>query len=154
MKIAKPVVTLDKWVGRNSCCITEHRKSCDKEIKPYIRAKRQHKSLPNSWDTKWICVRQYRNWKDRCRKRHQWEKHKQTPREIERVTGHFPEKYLMYLYGHADRWVEIDWDHMADVEKLVEEGKLEGGYVKHTTRWYRWNAKNNIPYLKFVRKPG
>jgi len=148
MKTAKPVVTLDHWIGRQSCCMTEHRKSCDKEIKPYIRPKRQHKLLPDSWETKWICVRRYRNWKHRCKKKHQWEKHKQTPNEIKRVTGYFPEKYLLYLYGHK-RWVEVDFEHQDQVQELIDKGKLKGVY----SRYYRWGRSFGKEYLKYAYTP-
>ena len=152
MKVAKPVVTLDKWVGRKSCCMTERRKSLDETHRPYIRPKRTSRYLPDSWDTKWINVKQYRNWKHRCRKKHQWEKHKQTPKEIERVTGHFPDQYIMYLYGRVNRWIEIHWDHMDDVERLIEEGKLEGGYVT-VTYWGEWWRYKRKKYLKYARRP-
>ena len=160
MKVAKPVVILDHWIGRKSCCMDEHKRSCDKEIKPYIRSKRQHNLLPDSWNTKWINVRQFRNWKHRCKKRHQWEKHIQKPEEIELVTGSYPEKYLMYLYGRLDRWVEIDVRHMSQVENMINKGILDGGYSKR--RRYSTELDDDgdsiythtyyISYLKYARK--
>lgn len=128
MKVAKPIVILGHYIGRRSCCIREHRLSCDKETKKYIRHKRQHKGLPDSWDTKFINVRQFRNWKHRCKKKFQWEKHKQTPKEIKFVTGEYPDEFIMELYG-GKRWRKIEWEHHEDVNRLVKQGKLTTGIL-------------------------
>ena len=136
MKIAKPVITLEIYSGSKSCCMTERRKSLDEDHKPYVRAKRNSTHLPDSWDTKWIKVKEFRNWKRRCKKQHQWEKHKQTPEEIKTVTGKYPDEYILYIYAQI-KWVRIDTFHKEDVERLIEEGKLQAGYI---TCWY-WRAR-------------
>ncbi len=121
MKVAKPVIQLDHFVRNKSCCMKERALSLDEMHKPYVRGSRKSNNLPDSWDTTWI--RRQKSWKYRCRKKHQWEKHKKKPAEIYNVTGKWPEKYLMYLYN-KDRWIPVDYFHQNDVRKLVEDGKL------------------------------
>ena len=129
---------MDCWIGRKSCCSSERKQACDKDIKPYIRPKRNINYLPDSWNTKWINVRQFRNWKHRCKKKHQWEKHKQTPDEICLVTGSYPDSYIMHIYCR-NKWIRIKHEHMDSVKKLIKSGILKAGYAK--VKYY--SCKNN-----------
>lgn len=73
MKRAKPVYTMSNYIGTKASCNVERALSVDPEIKPFVRAKRSNKNLPNSYDTKWI--RRQRSWKHRARKASQHIKH-------------------------------------------------------------------------------
>ena len=157
MKVAKPVVNLDCWISSKSCCMQERRQACDKEIEPYVRPKRNMVHLPDSWDTRWIKVKMFRSWKHRCKKKHQWEKHKQTPQEIEIVTGYFPDAYIKYLYCQK-KWIRIQHEHRDSVERLIEAGELEPGYADSSYWGYtnypndKTPIKRTIKTLEYVRK--
>ena len=159
MKLSKLIIRINQWIGRKSSCMAEKRKSYDKEVRPYIRPKRRPRMLPDSWDTKWINVRQFRSWKDRCKKRHQWERHCQSPEEVKIVTGRYPEDYIMRLYGHTDRWTVVENRHIEQVQELIEEGLLRGRYIYY--KGHKEVTKDDgtkiietrcVPYLRYARR--
>lgn len=64
--------------------LQEKRKNSDPETYKYIRAKRKPNKLLDAYcRTKWIKKVYDKSWKNRCKKRHQYEKHKKSEQEIE-----------------------------------------------------------------------
>ena len=60
----------------------EKRDNSDPETKQYVRAKRREDNLPDGYtNTKWIKKIKDKSWKARCKKRHQYDKHKKTEKE-------------------------------------------------------------------------
>lgn len=63
--------------------LQEKKKNSDPEISEYVRAKRKPNNLIDCYsNTKWIRKIHDKSWKNRCKKRHQYEKHKTTPKEM------------------------------------------------------------------------
>lgn len=85
MKRARPVYQFSFFIGTKSSCNNERALSVDPDIKPFVRAKRRNKNLPDSYDTKWI--RRQRSWKHRCKKAKQWMQHFMTDFEKKFIKG-------------------------------------------------------------------
>ena len=155
MKKAKPVLKFGLCQGIKAFGGKREKSIAQDEMHaPYIRSKRNATHLPDGWDdTKWI--KRQKSWKYRCKKRHQWEKHQQTPEEVKITSDHYPEKYIIYLYGHSKRWTEIKPEHRSQVESLINRGVLEG---KTETIKRHFFSGGNIPkhyyitYIKYARK--
>ena len=74
---------------------TEKALSLDEEHKPYVRGSRKWKSLPDTYDTKWI--RRKKSWKHRAKKEHQWVKHAMHPTEWAFIRG------MRWWWDHKNR---------------------------------------------------
>lgn len=78
LKVAKPVKSFYNAILNGKFCVGS--KWCDREErvlsvtdthKPYVRGKRKIRHLPDDYDTKWITIP--KSWKDRFKKRYQYE---------------------------------------------------------------------------------
>ena len=80
---------MPKWFLRfpGSCgtyhTLQEKKKNSDPDMVEYVRAKRKSKNLVDGYsNTKWIRKINDKSWKTRCKKRHQYDKHRMTPKEM------------------------------------------------------------------------
>ena len=112
----------------------------DEEHHPFIRAKRGRELLLRV-SCHWCCNvdkefylhhsrRDLKSWKSRCKKRHQWEKHRHTETEYEQTRYYNAEKDTLELYHRlstqqGENVLDVRTDHhLDDALDLLEKEKV------------------------------
>ena len=131
---------IDRYFRRFKCGKREKALAADNEHKQYIRAKRNIVHLPDAWDD-YVLFRPI-SWKKRCKKKHQYDKHKLSNYELTYFYYNINVKQkLLYKLSTLpnDKWFEIcdiqgnqlvDYNIYNAAEELYTEGLVDGECVE------------------------
>ena len=116
----------------------ELKASSDNENKKYIRASRNTKNLPNTYNTQWI--KKIKSWKHRSKKHHQYETHKMSKGELNAFYNNmFDQQELLFILSKLkeDEWYEVESEdrkiltpYYDAAKALYEAGLVDGECIE------------------------
>lgn len=121
IKMSKLFMRFGKSVGRYMTH-NEKKKNSDPELFKYIRPSRRSKNLIDSYtNTKWLKRIYDKSWKNRCKKRHQYCKHKKSLYELRIINKKIKEKEDIILKMSSKE--KNDYELMKSIigEELFDE---------------------------------
>ena len=136
LKNVKNFLRFPGWVGTYKTH-QEKKKNSDPEIQEYIRPKRKPNQIIDGYtDTKWITKIHDKSWKTRCKKRHQYEKHKMSPKEIEyclHKTKEYKSRILLMSKEKYNKYEDIKqkFDNAAIFDESMNQMLRDGIITFH-----------------------
>ena len=130
--------------------------ACDKEHIPLIRSKRNKHALfyysDFSYEREAEPWPDQRSWKHRCKKRHQWMKHRYSLRELDlllagRFSQHNAHELLKFLEENPG-WIKFDLRDNPLIENAINQLGSLGKIDRFSYNFYTWNCPVAVIRLK------
>ena len=130
--------------------------ACDKEHIPLIRSKRNKHALfyysDFSYEREAEPWPDQRSWKHRCKKRHQWVKHRYSLRELDlllagRFSQHNAHELLKFLEKNPG-WIKFDLRDNPLIENAINQLESLGKIDRFSYNFYTWDCPVAVIRLK------
>ena len=130
--------------------------ACDKEHIPLIRSKRNKHALfyysDFSYEREAEPWPDQRSWKHRCKKRHQWVKHRYSLRELDmllagRFSQHNAHELLKFLEKNPG-WIKFDLRDNPLIENAINQLGSLGKIDRFSYNFYTWDCPVAVIRLK------
>ena len=130
--------------------------ACDKEHIPLIRSKRNKHALfyysDFSYEREAEPWPDQRSWKHRCKKRHQWVKHRYSLRELDmllagRCSQHNAHELLKFLEKNPG-WIKFDLRDNPLIENAINQLEALGKIDRFSYNFYTWDCPVAVIRLK------
>ena len=128
MKKSKEIYRIDIYAHGYGQAHSRKIDASDPDYQDFVRAKRNIKHVPD-WDntgTRWI--KRQKNWKSRCKKRKQWEKHDVSDFEKEIIDPISLEKERLLCMYPDNVWRVVDEPFNKTLKNMINNGIFEGKY--------------------------
>ena len=130
--------------------------ACDEEHLPFIRSKRNKHALfyysDFSYEREAEPWPDQRSWKHRCKKRHQWVKHRYSLRELDlllagRFSQHNAHELLKFLKKNPG-WIKFDLRDNPFIENAINQLGSLGKIDRFSYNFYTWDCPVAVIRLK------
>ena len=130
--------------------------ACDEEHLPFIRSKRNKHALfyysDFSYEREAEPWPDQRSWKHRCKKRHQWVKHRYSLRELDlllagRFSQHNAHELLKFLEKNPG-WIKFDLRDNPLIENAINQLGALGKIDRFSYNFYTWDCPVAVIRLK------
>ncbi|MBQ9776996.1 MAG: hypothetical protein IJW17_13295 [Lentisphaeria bacterium] len=130
--------------------------ACDEEHIPLIRSKRNKHALfyysDFSYEREAEPWLDQRSWKHRCKKRHQWVKHRYSLRELDmllagRFSQHNAHELLKFLEENPG-WIKFDLRDNPLIENAINQLESLGKIDRFSYNFYTWDCPVAVIRLK------
>ena len=130
--------------------------ACDEEHLPFIRSKRNKHALfyysDFSYEREAESWPDQRSWKHRCKKRHQWVKHRYSLRELDlllagRFRQHNAHELLKFLEKNPG-WIKFDLRDNPLIENAINQLESLGKIDRFSYNFYTWDCPVAVIRLK------
>jgi len=130
--------------------------ACDEEHIPLIRSKRNKHALfyysDFSYEREAEPWPDQRSWKHRCKKRHQWVKHRYSLRELDlllagRFSQHNAHELLKFLEKNPG-WIKFDLRDNPLIENAINQLEALGIIDRFSYNFYTWDCPVAVIRLK------